>query len=483
MTSGNRGRPGSALAPYRVVDLSEGGFNWCGKVLADLGADVIKVEPPGGSATRGRGPFVGDEPGPENSLFWWAYCNNKRGVVIDVEAEDGREKLRGLIRSADVLVESFRPGYLDGIGLGYEALAEVNPGLVYTSITAYGQTGPYAQYKGTDLTASAMGGLSYLCGDQSRPPVRISAPQCEFLAGAQGAAGTMTALWERVRSGIGQHVDVSMQVAVAWSLMNANAHPALVNENVYRGGAVRHYGNLETRWVYSCKDGTLSALALGGTVSAGSMRALVTWLDEEGYASKEMVERDWAAQDLQALIMAGPDDPEVVEFLDVQRRVQKFFDGKTKKELFDRAISDSIMLAPCQTVQDIRESPQLAAREYWQSMEPAVGRDPLEFPGPYIKLGETPIEIVRRAPSIGEHDDEILGVSNPPAPAVRASGNGSAALPFEGLRVLDMSWVGVGPITMKYLADHGADVIRVRVGQPARSGPQRSALQGRQAGF
>ena len=386
---------------------------------------------------------------------------------------DGRSCV-GLIRSADVLVESFRPGYLDGIGLGYEALAEVNPGLVYTSITAYGQTGPYAQYKGTDLTASAMGGLSYLCGDQSRPPVRISAPQCEFLAGAQGAAGTMTALWERARSGLGQHVDVSMQVAVAWSLMNANAHPALVNENVYRGGAVRHYGNLETRWVYTCKDGTLSALALGGTVSAGSMRALVTWLDEEGYASKEMVERDWAAQDLQALIMAGPDDPEVVEFLDVQRRVQKFFDGKTKKELFDRAISDSIMLAPCQTVQDIRESPQLAAREYWQSMEPAVGRDPLEFPGPYIKLGETPIEIVRRAPSIGEHDDEILGAANPPAPAVRASGNGSAALPFEGLRVLDMSWVGVGPITMKYLADHGAQVIRVESvsrPDPARSVP------------
>ena len=102
-----------------------------------------------------------------------------------------------LIQSADVLVESFRPGYLDGLGLGYEALAKANPGLVYTSITAYGQTGPYAQYKGTDLTASAMGGLSYLCGDQSRPPVRISAPQCEFLAGAQGAAGTMTALWER----------------------------------------------------------------------------------------------------------------------------------------------------------------------------------------------------------------------------------------------------------------------------------------------
>ena len=202
--SGTPGRPGSALAPYRVIDMSEGGFNWCGKALADLGADVIKVEPPGGSPTRRRGPFVNDEPGPENSLFWWSFCSNKRGVVIDIESEGGRERLRRLIEGADVLVESFQPGYLDGLGLGYEALSRAHPGLVYTSITPYGQTGPYAQYKASDLTASAMGGLSYLCGDQSRPPVRISAPQCEFLAGAQGAAGTMTALWERARSGMGQ---------------------------------------------------------------------------------------------------------------------------------------------------------------------------------------------------------------------------------------------------------------------------------------
>ena len=480
--SGTPGRPGSALAPYRVIDMSEGGFNWCGKALADLGADVIKVEPPGGSPTRRRGPFVNDEPGPENSLFWWSFCSNKRGVVIDVESEGGRERLRGLIEGADVLVESFQPGYLDGLGLGYEALSRTHPGLVYTSITPYGQTGPYAQYKASDLTASAMGGLSYLCGDQSRPPVRISAPQCEFLAGAQGAAGTMTALWERARSGIGQQVDVSMQVAVAWSLMNANAHPALVNENVYRGGAVRAYGNLTTRWVYSCKDGTLSALALGGTVSAGSMHALVAWMDEEGYATKEMVERDWATQDLQQLIMAGPDDPAVVEFLDVQERVQRFFSTKTKQELFDRAIRDSIMLAPCQTVQDIRESPQLAAREYWHSMAPAVGRDALDFPGPYIKLSETPIEVVRRAPSVGEHNDEVFGAvdDGPKAnggaetPVGRSKANGDAALPFARLRVLDMSWVGVGPITMKYLADHGAEVIRVESvsrPDPARSVP------------
>ena len=481
MTSGNRGRSGSALAPYRVIDLAEGGFNWCGKALADLGADVIKVEPPGGSPTRERGPFIGDEPGPENSLFWWSYCNNKRGVVIDVESEDGREKLRGLIQSADVLVESFRPGYLAGLGLGYEALSEANPGLVYTSITPYGQTGPYAQYKGADLTASAMGGLSYLCGDQSRPPVRISAPQCEFLAGAQGAAGTMTALWERAGSGMGQHVDVSMQVAVAWSLMNANAHPALVNENVYRGGAVRHYGNLATRWVYTCKDGTLSALALGGTVSAGSMRALVAWMDEEGYASKEMVERDWAAQDLQALIMAGLDDPEVVDFLDVQRRVQKFFDGKTKKELFDRAIADSIMLAPCQTVQDIRESPQLARAGILAVHGAGGGPGRARIPRPLHQAGRDAYPN-RAARAVGRRARRRDTRRGQRARAGRpAQGQREHGPSFEGLRVLDMSWVGVGPITMKYLADHGAQVIPRGVGQPARSGAQRPAVQGREA--
>lgn len=472
--SRQRGRPGSALAPYRVIDFSEGGFNWCGKVLADLGADVIKVEPTGGSSTRDQGPFIGDEPGSDNSLFWWAYCNNKRGVAVDFGSSTGQSQLRRLIDSADVLLESSQPGSMTEHGLDYGTVSKKNPSLVYTSMTPFGQTGPYAHFKATDLVASAMGGLTYLCGDQSRAPVRVSAPQCELLAGAQAAVGTMTALWERFNSGLGQQVDVSMQAAVVWTLMNASAYPALVQENVHRGGAIRAYGKLDTRWVYACKDGSVSALALGGTVSAGSMKALVAWMDEEGYATREMVERDWSTQDLQELIVAPPDAPEVLEFLDVQMRVEKFFAGKTKKELFERAIEDSIMLAPCQTVEDIWESPQLEARGFWHRMLPAPNRKIVSFPGPYIKLSETGIDIRRRAPTIGEHNDEIFDEISKGPLLPNISRNLNTGLPFEGLRVLDMSWVGVGPITMKYLADHGAEVIRVESvirPDPARSVP------------
>lgn len=122
------------LTPYRVLDLTEGGYNWCGKVLGDLGADVIKVEPPGGSPTRNRGPFVDEEPNPERSLYWYAYCVNKRGITLDIETEAGRGQFRKLVSTADFVIESFEPGHLNSIGLGYRHLSEINPHLIMTSI-------------------------------------------------------------------------------------------------------------------------------------------------------------------------------------------------------------------------------------------------------------------------------------------------------------------------------------------------------------
>ena len=202
------------LSDCTVLDLTEGGINWCGKVLADFGADVIKVEPPGGSPTRKIGPFVDGRPGPERSLFWAAYCVNKRSVVIDLTEPGGLARFRGLADEADILIESFRPGYMRGLGLGYDDLSATNPGLVYTSVTPFGQTGPYSQYLASDMVAWSMGGMQYLCGDADRPPVRVSAPQAELHAGGQAAFGTMAAFWNRQNTGQGQHVDVSAQTSV-----------------------------------------------------------------------------------------------------------------------------------------------------------------------------------------------------------------------------------------------------------------------------
>ena len=472
------------LGPYRVLDLTEGGYNWCGRVLADLGADVIKVEPPGGSPTRLRGPFFQDQRHPERSLYWFAYCLNKRGITLDLEAGDGRDHLRALAATADILLESFQPGCLAGLGLGYDDLAKINPGLVYTSITPFGQTGPRAHYQATDMTLWAMGGMQYLCGDEDRPPVRVSLPQAELNAAAQGAAGSLVALWERTRSGRGQHVDVSTQAAVIWTTMNASSHPPLHQENLERSGAVRTMGHLENRTMFACKDGYVTAVISGGIVGGTSMQRLTEWMDGEGCAAQFMKDTDWPAQDVAALTMMLPDSKESREYHEMQRLVERFFSTKTKQQIFDKAVSDGILVAPCNTVQDISESRQLKARKYWESVaHPELGVS-ITYPGAYVKLTETPIEIRGRPPLAGEHNEEILGGLKPVEPKAEASPPSASDTPaFEGLRVLDMSWVGVGPITMKYLADHGATVIRVE--SYSRADPARSVapFKDMKAGF
>jgi crotonobetainyl-CoA:carnitine CoA-transferase CaiB-like acyl-CoA transferase len=179
------------LSPYRVLDLSDHRGIFCSFLLAELGADVVCVEPPGGSAARSQGPFAGDVRGPECSLFWWAYARNKRSVVLDSESPGERDALLRLIESADVLVESRTPGEMERLGLGFEDLALLNPALVYVSVTPFGQTGPKADWAASDLTVFAASGALWLMGDEDRPPVRTSVPQSFLHAGAEAAAATL----------------------------------------------------------------------------------------------------------------------------------------------------------------------------------------------------------------------------------------------------------------------------------------------------
>ena len=447
------------LSPYVVLDLAEGGFNWCGKLLADMGADVIKIEPPGGSATRQTGPFVNGEPGAERSLFWAAYCVNKRGVTLDLESVEGRDQFRRLVARADILIESFRPGYMGSLGLGYEDLRRDNPGLVYTSITPFGQTGPYADYIATDLVGWSMGGMQYIAGDADRQPTRISAPQAELHAGAQAAAGTMAAFWNRQATGLGQQVDVSMQTAVVWTLMNATPYPPLHGTNVERNGAFRSRGPLSVRQVFTCLDGHASVI-----MSPRTLAPLTDWMAEEGVAPDWLLAIDWETSDI---VGRFDDDPEVIElFMRIQSEAERFLATKTKMELYERAIEHRILLAPCQTVKDIAESVQLEARGFWSDLEyPALGRE-LTHLGPFIKMGESAIRVRRPAPRIGEHNAEILRPAESDASVVKniappTNPKPAGAMPFDGIKILDFTWVGVGPITIKHLADFGADVIRV----------------------
>jgi crotonobetainyl-CoA:carnitine CoA-transferase CaiB-like acyl-CoA transferase len=211
----------------------------CGQILGDLGADVIKIEPPSGSPARRLGPFYQDQPHPDRSLYWWAYNRNKRGITLNIEMKGGQTILRHLAARAHFLIESDNPGVLAKYGLGYADLAAVNPALVYVSITPFGQDGPKASYADSDLIILAAGGPLVLTGDDDRPPVRVSVPQGYLHASGQAAAAALIAHHERQRSGQGQHVDVSAQQAAAQATQSSLLAPPLGERDFVRmaGGA------------------------------------------------------------------------------------------------------------------------------------------------------------------------------------------------------------------------------------------------------
>ena len=230
----------SALAGIRVLDLATPAAEIAGRVFADLGAEVIKIEPPGGCASRRTPPFdLGKEGDPEGSLYWRAFGLGKKSVVLDLERADERARFLGLVRGADVLIESFTPGTLDALGLGYEALRRENESLLHVSVTPFGQSGPDAKSPASDLTLAAAGGLLNMQGDRDRPPVPIGWPETSHHGAVQAAADAILALWERRRTGLGQQLDSSMQAAVVWTLLFATGHSTLYGEDTPGWGAKR----------------------------------------------------------------------------------------------------------------------------------------------------------------------------------------------------------------------------------------------------
>lgn len=388
------------LSPYRALDLATGGCCLCGRVLADLGADVIKVEPPGGDPTRRTGPFVDGIPDPEKSLFYFAYNANKRGITLNIEHPDGRGLLRRLASSADFLIESFPPGYLDSLGLGYASLRELNPWLIVASITPFGQSGPYRDYKGPDIVGMAMGGQMYATGDPQRPPLRIGFPQAYLHAAMEAAAGIMLALHYRERTGEGQHVDVCMQASLL--LTSGSAIPTWdtlgkVQKRVgnYRAGLG---GGTLIRQLWPCQDGYIAFAIVGGPSGARSNRPLVQWMASEGMADEFLRGLDWDTFNL-------PTTPQ--EVMDrIEAQVGRFFMRHTKAELYQGAIQRHIMLYPLATPRDILEDPQLRARGFWVDVEhPELGRR-ITYPGPFMRSSIMECTL-RRAPVIGGHNREV----------------------------------------------------------------------------
>jgi crotonobetainyl-CoA:carnitine CoA-transferase CaiB-like acyl-CoA transferase len=403
----NHSHPPTALAPYRVLDLTSDLGSLCGRMLADLGADVIKVEPPGGDPARLVGPFLGGIPGPARSLNWLFFNAGKRGVGLDVAHPCARPILQRLVEVSDFVVESFPPGYIEKLGFGFDALAGWNPAIILVRVTPFGQQGPYRDFRASDLIACALGGQMELNGDADRAPVRISVPQAWSLAGAHAAAGAMLAHAARSRSGRGQQVDVSAQESMVWTLMIAAQTWDISHVNPRRGGSTREQRRpngapVRQRVLWPCCDGFVYWTLAGGTHAGAvaSMRGLVGWLEEEGCAG-ELRGIDWGGQSPAAL------DQERYDRLTAP--VASFFLGKTKRELFEGAVARSIQLAPANTLADLPPSPQLAAREYFVAVDhPQLGLA-LEFPGAPVRLSRTPWRIPRAAPEFGEHNQSVYG--------------------------------------------------------------------------
>ena len=412
----------SLLAPYRVLDLTNERGLLCGQIFGDLGADVIKIEPPGGSPARRIGPFYKDKPDLDRSLFWWAYNRNKRGITLDYTSDEGRALLLRLVERADFVIESERPGRMAELGLAYDDLAAANPALVYVSITPFGQDGPKAGYADTDLVVLAASGLLALTGDDDRAPVRVSVPQAYLHASAEAAAGALIASHHRQRSGHGQHVDVSAQQSMNLASFGSALVAALGLPSNRRLSGGYKYGDYQLKQVYAAKDGHVAITFLFGNAMGPFTRRLVEWMHEEGFCDDETRDLDWIGYG--ELLMHGkvPHD----KFEQVKSMLDVFTQTKTKGELFEGALSRSLLVAPVATMDEVAAFEQLASRDYWREVEHPECDTSVRYPGPFAKFSETPIEYRRRAPLVGEHNAEVfvqeLGLSEGELVALRERG-------------------------------------------------------------
>jgi len=252
------------LKGFRMLDLTDEKGAMCGKIFADLGAEVIKVEPPGGCSTRRIPPFLEDEIGPDRGLYFIAYQAGKKSVTANLESADGRALVVDLAKKCDFLVESSQLGYLDTIGLGYDALAKLNPRLVYTSITPFGDKGPGKDYKWADIITWAAGGMMYLMGEEGKPPIEMALPQAGLHAGAEAAVASLIAHYPRETDGLGQRVVVNMQACIVWTLMNEQAMPILHGDHLRRSGVYAGSLGIRRKMVFRCKDGYISSVIGAG---------------------------------------------------------------------------------------------------------------------------------------------------------------------------------------------------------------------------
>ena len=409
------------LAGLRVLDLADDSGYLCGRALADLGADVVKVEPPDGDPGRRVPPFAGDRDETERGLTWLAGNVNKRGITCNLGRERGRELFRRLAARADVVVETFPPGHLAALGLSHEALSAENPGLVLTSITPYGALGPRAGWPGSDLEVSAASGSLWLAGGPDRPPVRSTLPTSPGWAGMSAAVGTLIAVLARDATGVGQQVDVSGQASLLTAVSHAPIFWDMLGENPRRAGPCisgRSVTGAVFTNIWPCRDGYVTFALYGGQVGRDTGRALVAWMEERGGAAEPIRSFDWDGWNVATV------PPETLAGLEAC--IAPFLLGLTKQEFFSGVVERGMLGYPTATVEDIARDPQLRARDFWQRVEAPWEGGGLPVPGSFAIFDGVRPAIRRTAPRLGQHNQEVycgeLGLSREELAALRAGG-------------------------------------------------------------
>jgi crotonobetainyl-CoA:carnitine CoA-transferase CaiB-like acyl-CoA transferase len=396
------------LDAYRVIDFTNERGLLAGRLLADLGADVIQVEAPGGSSARRVAPLSPDG----TSLYWDACAANKRGVTCDLDHPGGRERALRLCAGADFVFESETPGTMARNGLAYEDVRAVNPRVVYTSITAFGSDGPKSGYADTDLVVWAAGGPLFAHRDGDRPPVRISVPQAYLHAAADAAGGALIAHLTRRRTGLGQHVDVAASQSVTQATLSRILATAVGDPQGSRlVAADRRDGRLDqsgsgagtARTEWRVRDGYVAMHLALGPAAGRFTNNLFEWVRAEGMCDERLAALDWRR--VPELIAAGELEPEELER--ARDVVAEFLAGRTKAEVMAASLQRRLLAAPVQTVADVAESPQLEARGFW--VELGENDRHRVLPGAFAHVSADAFVLGRPAPRLGEHNAEVWG--------------------------------------------------------------------------
>jgi benzylsuccinate CoA-transferase BbsE subunit len=384
----------SMLATIRVLDLADEKASFCSKILADLGAQVTKVEKPGGDFSRRIGPFWKNSAHTVESLSFWYSNTNKRGITLNLESNNGRKIFVRLIEKVDVVVQSFPAGHLDKLGLGFEFLSSKNPRLIVASVTAFGQNGPRKEFKSCDLVASALGGQMYVCGSPELPPIKVYGQQSYLTASLNAAVGILLALRRRSRTGIGGHIDISLQEAVASTLEHVMVryfHERVVPERRNN----RHWNDFFC--ILPCKDGFIHLTPFL------EWEALVDLLDSEGKA-EDLTDKKWKDEAYRS--------ENLDHVLDVLEQWTKAY---KVDELFQLGQLMRFPWAPIHSPNEILFSPQLQSRGFFLDFEHPELDSTLRYPGLPYRFSSGHLMPRKMAPLVGEDNVRVyqgeLGLS------------------------------------------------------------------------